>query len=197
MIIYLQKSACIDVIRQILTDFGEHTLNELVGYFPVNDFDYIVTGIKILESKRVIECVRKNGIEYYRLIPSKNRSLVKNAPKRSDYLQALAFLRVMINDIDDKGNLKNNIPYFCRDSYPTTMFFECNGNIYDVYYIAHDRVSSTVALINRLDESDTYVDDMPSCRIVITDSVDDFTKIDIKKLKYRVTIEPDGSLTFS
>ncbi len=197
MIICLQKSSCIDVIRQILTEFGEHTIDELVGYFPINDFDYIVTGIKILQNQRVIECITQDGTEYYRLLPSKNRTLERNIPKRSDYQCALRFLRDMINATDKDGKLKNDIPYLCKGSYPATLFFECNGSVYDVYYIPHNRIKPTMAMINRMDNSNDHMDDILDCRIIITDTADDFPSIDIRKVKYKITIENDGSITFA
>ena len=75
MIIYLQSTGCIDVIRQILTEFGEHTLDEIVGYFPNNTYDYIVKAIEILEHKKEIEFIEQENIKYYRRISVKNRFL--------------------------------------------------------------------------------------------------------------------------
>ena len=196
MIIYLQSPGCIDVIRQILTEFGEHTLDEIVGYFPNNTYDYIVKAIEILEHKKEIEFIEQENIKYYRRISVKNRFLNSNIPKRNEYEKALEFLRIMINDTDKGGKLKNNIPYLCKGYYPCALYFECNGKIYDVYYIPYNRIEPTTALINRMDNSNKYIEDTPNCRIIITDSPENFPLIKIKNIKYKVTIENDGSLTF-
>lgn len=105
MIIYLQREQCIDLIRLILSEFGEHTIDEIVGYFPQHDYDYILGAVHILLSKKEIDITNKNGIEYY-IFKMGNNCLKNSLPAFREYKKPLDFIRTMINSTNERGLLK-------------------------------------------------------------------------------------------
>ena len=66
MIIDLQNDTCCDVIKAILTDFGEHTYEEIQSYFPTLDNDYILDSVNILLYKEMITRYESNNQVYYK-----------------------------------------------------------------------------------------------------------------------------------
>lgn len=194
MIIYLQREQCIDLIRLILSEFGEHTIDDIVGYFPQHDYDYILGAVHILLSKKEIDITNKNGIDYY-LFKAGNNHLKNSTPSYREYKKPLDFIRTMINSTNEKGLLKNNIPYICKSKFPCALYFECNNTLYDLFYLPHNNIEPMNALINRADKDEMDIDTIKN-RIIICDATDDFEKVNIQKVKYKIIIEQDGSFTF-
>lgn len=191
MIIDLQNDTCCDVIKAILTDFGEHTYEEIQSYFPTLDNDYILDSVNILLYKEMITRYESNNQVYYK---NNFRNQKIRQPEREDYKKPLDFFRMMLNSVDDEGYLKNDIPFLCKGGYPCALYFQCNNSLYDIYYIPEEKISPMTALIKKLDSAGNIEND--NCRIVITDNIADFAKITIDKIKYKVVIEPNGTLSF-
>lgn len=189
MIIDFKREECIDVIRKILCSFSIQTLEELVLFFPQYDYEYIKRAVEILQRKREIEIVEIGEVQYYSICKD------KHIDERNDVKLPLDFVRSMINSTDENGYLKNKISYMCRATFPCALFFDCNGTLYDVYYIPESKVQTLITLINRMDSDNEDMDTMPRNRVIITDSTDYFDEIKIAKIKYKVHFEDDGSIT--
>lgn len=196
MIIQINENRqCIDMIRELLSEFYAHTFEELTEYFPFWAPSLIENSLKILIRKNEVEAYELEGIVYYVKF-SRSISQNQSIDERMKIKPALDFLRLMINSSDEDGCLVNNVPYISPSSFPHSLMFECNKHLYHAIYIPEDECCSLVNLINSIDlQSDNDADE-PPYRIIVTDSEDYFDKIKISKIKYKVFINSDNSLVF-
>lgn len=179
-----------ETITKLLSVFGAMTNEEIHQFFPTSQSSCIDSSLKT--------CIRDGSIRtdngYYQCLSDFQKK--SGTRKRTQYKKSLDFVRYLITSVDSDNYLINNITYIGVAKPPCCLFMMCNNNIYDIYYLPDSSMKPMTALINRNDKDLSNDELLKNDRIIVTDNIESFKFMNIKKVKYFVSQCKDGSWNF-